>query len=69
MSSSIVKQLAIATVGKDTGIEIRRRAQAWSQPMDRLRYRLNKAIAAPLHKARTSLQRAAVVRELFIRRV
>jgi len=51
MSSSIVKQLAIATVGKDAGVEIRRRIQAWSQPMDRLRYRLNKAIVAPLHKA------------------
>jgi SAM-dependent methyltransferase len=50
MSSSIVKQLAMATVGKDTGIEIRRHIQNWSQPIDRVRYRINKAVGAPLHR-------------------
>lgn len=50
MSSSIVKQLAIATVGKDTGLQIRRQIQSWSQPIDRLRYRVNRAAAAPLHR-------------------
>jgi SAM-dependent methyltransferase len=50
MPSSIVKQFAIAIVGKDTGIEIRRHIQNWSQPVGRFRYRLNKAVAAPLHR-------------------
>lgn len=50
MSSSIVKQLAIATVGKDTGIEIRRHIQSWLHPIDRLLYRANRAVAAPLHR-------------------
>jgi SAM-dependent methyltransferase len=69
MSSTLAKQIAIATVGKDTAIEIRRYAQEGSRLVAPLRYRINRIVAAPLHWAFVNPINRARYRKHSVRRL